>query len=238
MDTSNAPLKSLYWKDDYLRMIGSPDVSEIKIEAAQALKITNLPQHLYKYRCFDVYSLDNLENDTVWLNIPADYNDPFEAVEYLDDKRVLKALNIKMKDDIILQLTAQFPVPDEIIRRAQASDDPANIIGEHLFKEHNVASDDNIRSIFIALDENLKKIAIEKHLEKIKKIQNTMKVCSFCESPRKLLMWSHYANCHKGFCVEYDLSLWQPNDVRKRILYPVVYQNYFYDSTDHLPNRE
>ncbi|MDP1558509.1 MAG: DUF2971 domain-containing protein [Nitrosomonas sp.] len=36
-------------------------------------------------------------------------------------------------------------------------------------------------------------------------IQN-LGICSFSEVPDNILMWSHYANHHKGFCVEYDFS--------------------------------
>ena len=30
-------------------------------------------------------------------------------------------------------------------------------------------------------------------------------VCCFAKNPFELLMWAHYTNCHKGFCMEFDV---------------------------------
>jgi hypothetical protein len=69
---------------------------------------------------------------------------------------------------------------------------------------------------------------------KIGLMQDQMKVCSFCESHEQLLMWSHYALYHTGFCVEYDIARWAMDDLRRRLLYPVIYQADRYDATAHL----
>jgi hypothetical protein len=222
------------WKEEYIKMLGTPKISELKIEAAQSLKIRNLPTHLYKYRPFNDFSTDNLLNDTVWLNIPSDYNDPFEAMEFLDFDKINNALNGQMKEEIISTIVANHPVPENIIELARKSNNPINVIGEYQLKTYDGLDDSKIKGILDVLNNSLKKLVIGRHVEKIKNIQDTMKVCSFCESNQQLLMWSHYADSHKGFCVEYDISQWRPDDKRKRILYPVVYQDYFYDSTEHL----
>lgn len=44
-------------------------------------------------------------------------------------------------------------------------------------------------------------------------------ICCFMENDESNLMWSHYADYHKGFCIEYDLS----NDCFCDFLYPVYY---------------
>lgn len=46
--------------------------------------------------------------------------------------------------------------------------------------------------------------AFEEYRGKIREIVQEMGVCSFSAIPNHLLMWSHYANHHRGFCVEYD----------------------------------
>lgn len=47
-------------------------------------------------------------------------------------------------------------------------------------------------------------------------------VCSFSENNKSLLMWGHYANNHKGFCVEYDIF-----EIMKKysLISPVIYSN-------------
>lgn len=54
-------------------------------------------------------------------------------------------------------------------------------------------------------------------------LKNTMQrigVLCFSATPSEILMWSHYANNHKGFCVEYDFS--EDSHLRK-IAQPVCY---------------
>lgn len=222
------------WKEEYIKMLGTPKISDLKIEAAQTLKIRNLPTHLYKYRQFNNFSKDNLLNDTVWLNIPSDYNDPFEAMEFLDFDKLNKVLNEQMKEETISTIIKTHPVPEDIIELARKSDNPINVIGEYQLRTFEGFDDNKIQEVLEVLNNSLKEIIIDRHIEKVKSIQNTMKVCSFCESNQQLLMWSHYADSHKGFCVEYEIRQWKPDDIRKRVLYPVVYQDYFYNSTEHL----
>lgn len=47
-------------------------------------------------------------------------------------------------------------------------------------------------------------------------------------------MWSHYADNHKGFCIEYDVKTILYSDFRSRFLFPVIYSEQVYDATQHL----
>lgn len=169
------------WKEEYIKMLGTPRISELEIEAAQTLKIRNLPKFLYKYRPINDFSTDNLLNDTVWLNIPADCNDPFEAMEFLNFDKINRILNGQMKEEIISTILENHPVPENIIEVAKKSDNPMNVIGEYQLKTYDGLDDIETQVILGSLNNSLKKLAIGGHIEKIKKIQDTMKVCSFCE---------------------------------------------------------
>lgn len=52
------------------------------------------------------------------------------------------------------------------------------------------------------------------------KIKEYLKVVCFSEYPDSILMWSHYAYYHTGFCIEYDLT---ENEVFKDSIKPVKY---------------
>ncbi|WP_349393654.1 DUF2971 domain-containing protein, partial [Clostridium perfringens] len=53
-----------------------------------------------------------------------------------------------------------------------------------------------------------------------KNLLNSLLICSFSECKDNILMWSHYSNCHKGFCIEYDFS----KLIKSRALVlPVIY---------------
>ena len=54
------------------------------------------------------------------------------------------------------------------------------------------------------------------------KINENFGISCFAERNDNILMWSHYANKHTGFCVEYDLSKMKSQEA-KIMLYPVIY---------------
>lgn len=59
--------------------------------------------------------------------------------------------------------------------------------------------------------------------------QENMRVCCFTENKDSLLMWAHYANSHRGFCIEYNTEI-MPSNIKKYIL-PVIYQHKIYNAT-------
>lgn len=63
-----------------------------------------------------------------------------------------------------------------------------------------------------------------------KNMRKNMLLTCFSEVCNSILMWAHYAESHKGFCIEYDT---EKIDIEyKRFLFPVIYQNEVYDYTE------
>lgn len=58
-----------------------------------------------------------------------------------------------------------------------------------------------------------------------------LKVACFSEEKDSILMWSHYADNHKGFCIEYDT---QKNTLFRKAALPVLYKDERYDATNCL----
>lgn len=56
-------------------------------------------------------------------------------------------------------------------------------------------------------------------------MRQSLKIACFSEVADSLLMWAHYANSHKGYVIEYDLTdLTHQRDLNfARMLFPVVY---------------
>lgn len=63
-------------------------------------------------------------------------------------------------------------------------------------------------------------IAYEKLRKSLKSAMQEIGVLCLSATPIEILMWSHYADNHKGFCVEYDFS---EGTVLRRIARPVFY---------------
>jgi hypothetical protein len=60
-------------------------------------------------------------------------------------------------------------------------------------------------------------------------IRGKVKACSFSERNDSVLMWSHYADQHKGFCIEYDTRALSANQQMR--LFPVLYSPQLFDVT-------
>ncbi len=73
----------------------------------------------------------------------------------------------------------------------------------------------------VKLDEDFKKI----NNDLSRAIDNMFRVGCLCTDYKNRLMWSHYANGHKGFCVEYDFGIEDDNVLSDILILPVVYSN-------------
>lgn len=49
-----------------------------------------------------------------------------------------------------------------------------------------------------------------------------------------ILMWSHYADCHKGFCLEYDVQSDKFKNHLLNFIHPVIYSNDIYDLSEYI----
>jgi hypothetical protein len=66
----------------------------------------------------------------------------------------------------------------------------------------------------------------------IASLRNNIKISCFSEELFSMPMWSHYADNHTGFCIEYDFTrLSYENDLTK-YLFPVGYDSRRYDITN------
>jgi len=89
-------------------------------------------------------------------------------------------------------------------------------INSKLTKEEKIAVDyDSVREIFDGMQEEFK-------------------VFCFSEVWDSILMWSHYADSHSGYCVEYNVNTM--SNLKKNILYPVIYSSNRTEITDDIIN--
>lgn len=65
-------------------------------------------------------------------------------------------------------------------------------------------------------------------------IQSGYRICSFSERLDSLLLWSHYADQHKGIAIEYDFSQCDHSDIRSRCMWPVLYSENLFDASGYI----
>lgn len=64
------------------------------------------------------------------------------------------------------------------------------------------------------------------------KLREKIKVLSLSGNNNSLLMWSHYASNHEGFCIEIDAN--NLSFVKQNLLYPVIYSKKRFDITKNM----
>ena len=59
-------------------------------------------------------------------------------------------------------------------------------------------------------------------------------IACFSESVESVLMWSHYANSHKGFALDYNFRPTLEQPIKNVGLFPVVYSKERFDISDYI----
>ena len=133
---------------------------------------------LYKYRAYNKLSIKSLENDTIWLADPASFNDPFDCkIDYRID------FTVKQYKSHLKETAKALGIPRKHVKEKIRSD---------VFSKRKLSKD--------AIH------AINNLIENANKLTCQVGVFCLSEKPDDILMWSHYAESHKGYCVEYTRS--------------------------------
>lgn len=163
----------------------------------------------YQYRSFDTngYNLQNLRNNQIYLNNPQNFNDPFDCFFTANFNDYIRDELLKNKNRLVSNLNDKFNLSD-----TQKYEAMKYLESDELFNQLNITQ--------IITQQNK-----YQDLESLKKrLQNIFKVSCFSTDNNNLLMWSHYAKNHQGFCVEYDVSQIEAVNTFRINLFPVLYK--------------
>lgn len=191
--------------------IAEPDVVEKSLSAISSWIKSNIPEKLYRYRSVSENSISAFRNDEIWASIPSSFNDAFECMPCFDLDRAKVAIerefnieNLKCKlnaikeGDIPSGLKAIFPTGymDNFTKDMNSTIDTLGI--ERISIEAKKA--------FTSILENgMGKYAGDFYSNTTGLMSCYMVAC-FSETNTSSLMWGHYAQSHKGFCLKYDLK--------------------------------
>lgn len=217
------------WIEQFVEMLFPLDGRKLNIEGAYLLKHRNLPSSIFKYRSVTDSSLKNLEDGTVWLADPKSLNDPYDCAHTIDINKMSQGLWRRMPPQLAAQLPADRFAPD-VISQLSSCADPEGFLVDTLLSDEPVEKRKQVKEAMREVLRTLHEDMVREYSEGLK---SAFKLCSFSERLDSTLMWSHYANYHKGFCIEYDVRAFPPSDYRSRFLYPVIYTDQLYDATPH-----
>ena len=173
-------LKRNVLANKFIKILNSKENNEIKLQKINKFMREHYNnKKLYRFRGDNVYNLDYLRNDKLWLSNLNELNDIFEGEIFLEKNPNYDLL----KKEII----KKFP-----------------ILNENELKNEDL--DKVIREQFKAM----------------------FYIACFTEDLYNFNMWANYANCFKGFCLEYDFNELYMEVLNKGqgfTFYPVVYKN-------------
>lgn len=223
------------WKEELAESLFSSDPSKINIAKAINLKYGNTPSSLYKYRDFDDkgYSLELLKSNQMYLSRPSEFNDPFDcslkmAGKDLDEDYIRDVLLKHIFDDLKQR---GFDVSNKEFNKLRRRKNLIHHITKFIVKKTKPNIPLKERAKYI---ENEKRGFKEGYLDF--GLKKNIHLTCFSETYESILMWSHYANQHKGFCIEYDFKELGLDNSVTRFIFPVIYQNSIFDMKDYMPD--
>jgi hypothetical protein len=224
------------WKRDYYELLNKPNVANINLDAALALKRKNLPRFLYRYRKVrasdpDDYTINSLESGETWLSSPEKLNDPFDCALTFSATAMAKHWHSSRLKEILDATGHREAFTDAEIAEIETSPDPIRLMTEMAFKKEGKPLPPDLSDFISSLPDRILGDVLENLVSKTK---DSLRLCCFSENVKSTLMWSHYAEDHKGICLEYDLDTWKKHPLAIRLLHPVHYTDTRFDATQHL----
>lgn len=176
------------------------------------------PNLLYKFYAPTSDNILDIKNKRLWMAHPSSFNDPFDCCIGFDEEAYEKYCLLKIissQEMTSRKEESEKFTNDEITRLEQSRTDYNYGVfsrsEDYLTVKYKVfeQKSDKFKTYINQLLTRYKSEADDK----IKCIQNhKIRVSCFSDLSRddevlkKIQMWSHYADNHKGFCVEYDIS--------------------------------
>lgn len=213
----------------------------------------NVPKKLFRYRRNTDYNVNSIYNDEIWGSTILECNDPYECTPCYDVEKFKMLLRQMFSSETLHTALAllketntqpalkKFFHPDVFATLTQALE---------THSEETVISE-LMSSCLSTLDriEADWQTIIDHFFAGIRLAESKTHIACFSECCDSSLMWGHYADSHRGFCLEYDfravlqdcpMSCADPSLCNSFMLNfpvaPVTYSDHRFDATSYLPS--
>lgn len=182
-----------------------------------------MPNSLFRFRRSDERSIDAFKRDIIYAVTADRFNDPYDTLVGYDlegvNKGVDAVLNIESLAQIKTWLEQGNDFPDfikQLLPEEMLASYKRNLLLVDDFGEIEVRVNEG-RHRLISLIETFFPILAEA----AKKFTS---IACFSERVQSILMWSHYADSHKGFALEYNFRPTLDKPIGNVGLFPVIYE--------------
>lgn len=163
-----------------------------------------LPGSLYRYRGDVEHAIDEIENEYIYLSPIDKINDPFDSsckFTYEEALTVVKPAIYFWKSCFFLEKKTWYEALNKILKQDDIGKKEVSMEEFFLFLEEKVSMTGDR---FCAKDGS--KLYYFSSMNSVHRRKNGTLAC-FSEEGDNIIMWSHYANSHKGVCLEYEPQL-------------------------------
>lgn len=199
----------------------------------------NGPSTLFKYRSFDEYSFDMLENNYLFLCPAKNLDDKSECNvtinigSFIDlETNNLKITAVLMIIDMIKPYTTieNYELIKTMILNISKADGTIypNRLLDIIFDLKDIVPEfdwNNFVNLLTGIPDKLNEPGIKKQFEDLIRMAYHAKekigICSFSELKESDEMWNDYAGNESGYCIEYDVSHYELN----KSIFPVLYKD-------------
>ena len=198
------------------------------------------PENLYRYRSCNSYNFDALEKDQFLLTKPTLFNDPYDSLLFIDRKKII--------DTILNQENYNEDLVEKLKHNLEFRESQIKLLGSEFvdkFLKVDSFKNQKEKDYFVKLSNKVHINFVDKIIdEAIKSLKQSSLVACLSERIDSILMWSHYAENHKGFALNYDfksryiVDVGIPNVVGSEFvdkkLFPVRYSNERFNATYYI----
>ncbi len=208
----------------------SPEEYKQKLMSIAEALMAMLPEKLYRYRSCSTLNIDAFDKDLVYAITADKFNDPYDTLIQYDIEAIRQQIRRYCNRDFIVALQTLF-------RNGMGfSHNMTQLFGsENLERlKTQLLSCEDIDSIALEQFCEYMESVCEKSFPQISDIiKKISTIACFSETVQSVTMWSHYADNHEGFALEYDLRF-IPTDGNSMgcFIFPVVYDDNRFEATD------
>lgn len=217
------------WMDDYERLLR--DQAPKAFQAAVDLKARHRPASVFKYRTLSQQSLDSLRRGYVWLSHPQSFNDGYDSAMFVDYDRCMAVSFRRDVRSVIAKRALSNAFSEADIQSILDSPDPIGTFGMLLPRQDEALAGMNPKELLDALSSVRRRQLKDIEQATFEMARRGLLACCFSASGTVPALWAHYAGDSSGFSVEYDLARLPPEDIRLRLLVPVIYGRAPVDAT-------
>lgn len=230
----------------------SAEIENLKQETFAVSNIQTMPLSLCKYfpNTTDPdsgrnYSQEALENNTVFLQHPSKFDDRYDCTILVDEQEFARhriayyaqlcGLDVRSEWDYS-KIAYEFS--SHLYQGLKAGETLTDLFPACLRNDDKFEMQQEIFTLSLQTGlyefqqsenvwgEAFYKAIHQEYVDLHRNLIQTFRVVCFTESPYSMLMWAHYANNHKGFCIEYEIPPYTKEYLQLyHNLMPVIYSN-------------